>query len=373
VISYVLPTRNRPDALARTLAAIGSLPPAAHEPVGGAEVVVVDNASVPPAAAPTMLDNALPVRVLHRGRNEGAAGRNAGVQAAQGDWIVMLDDDSAPTDAGFVDALRTAPTHVLGVAAEIFLPDGGRESGGLPEVFIGCGAAIRRDAFLAAGGYDPPFHYYAEEYDLVARLIRAGGRVRFDRRFRVRHEKAASGRDMNVIMRRLVRNNAWVALRYAPAEERGRRLRETLLRYGAIARREGALRGYAHGVAELLATARRQPRAAMSREQWDRFTGLAAAREGLAADPLVRRAQRPAIVERGKHDWCVEQALREMGKTIVSDPDQADAFVIGTLSPGPMLDASERLTALGLPAACAWRAMCGEADESCAPATSVAA
>ncbi len=52
MISYLLPTRNRPSTLRATLAAIGGLPDEAHESVGGAEVIVVDNASQPPVALP---------------------------------------------------------------------------------------------------------------------------------------------------------------------------------------------------------------------------------------------------------------------------------------------------------------------------------
>ncbi len=354
MISFVLPTRNRPALLAETLAGIGRLDGASLAAAGGAEVIVVDNASSPAASGPDRLGCGAPVRFVRRAENEGAAARNAGVDAACGEWIVMLDDDSHPRDTGFVAALRAAPRDVAAIGAEIVLPDGSREAGGLPEVFIGCGVAIRREAFVRAGGYDAAFHYYAEEYDLAAKFLLAGWRVTHDRQFRVAHMKSAQGRRMNTILRRLVRNNAWIAQRYAPEEERRQRICEDVLRYARIARKERALAGYAAGLGETLAGLEHQPRREMTREQFDRFTGLAAARRGLAMDARLARAHRVAIVDRGKNDWAIERALREMGREIVADARSAETLVIGTLSPGPMMDAWEHRAARGEPVAWAW-------------------
>ena len=76
MISYILPTRNRPECLARTLGALGSLP--THD----AEVIVVDNAGSPAASVASRLANGLPTCVIRRSTNEGAAGRNAGAAAS---------------------------------------------------------------------------------------------------------------------------------------------------------------------------------------------------------------------------------------------------------------------------------------------------
>ena len=48
----------------------------------------------------------------------------------------------------------------------------------------------------------------------------------FDPWFRVLHRKVTANRDMNVILSRLVRNNGWVAQRYAPEVRRKEELRE---------------------------------------------------------------------------------------------------------------------------------------------------
>jgi hypothetical protein len=295
------------------------------------------------------LANGLPVELLFRPTNEGAAARNRGVAISDpaSEWIVMLDDDSYPLDAGFLEALREQAADVAAVGAEIFLPaPRGREAGGLPEVFTGCGVAIRREAFIDAGGYDPAFNYYVEEYDLAAKLLRAGSRVVLDRRFRVLHEKAPGGRDMNAILRRLVRNNAWVAQRYAPPDRRRDEIREVMARYASIAARERALTGYTAGAAEALATLSRQPRRTMPGHLFDRFTGLAEARRSLQAAYDEAPFATAAIIDEGKNARLVRRALEELGVRIVADERDADAGVIGTLSPGPLLDAWERRVAL---------------------------
>lgn len=348
MISYVLPTRDRPVELSRTLDAIAAL--GDHALVGGAEVIVADNASTPAVELPDRLDSGLPVRVLRRERNESAAARNAGVAAAdaRSTWIVMLDDDSAPMDAGLLVALREAPADAGAISADIWLEPpamvdgkliGQRESGGLPEVFIGCGVALRREVFAALGGYDQRFDYYVEEYDLAARMIAQGWRTHHDPRFRVHHRKSAANRDFGRIVRRLVRNNAWVQQRYAPEAERKRELRETITRYFAIARRERAVAGYLCGMAELACTLHAQRRTPLPEMLYDRLTGLHHARAALHSAHGRSPLGRVALISPGKNAWCVERALAELGVVAGSEVESADTLVIATMSPGPMLDA----------------------------------
>lgn len=357
MIAYVFPTRDRHDDVRRTLMAIEAL--GSHAAVGGAEVIIADNASAIPLDVPAALRNGVPVRVLERATNEAAAARNACVRAASPlvDWIVMLDDDSAPLDAGFFEAIRDAGpdvgADVAAIQAQITLPgERGRgvkhESGGLPEVFIGCGVAIRRRVFEELGGYDAAFDYYAEEYDLAARLIGAGYRVAFDPRFRVLHRKVQSHRDFGRIVRRLVRNNGWVQARYAPAADVLGDLWETVSRYARIAWKEKAVGGYLAGVGDLLATITDQARSPLSRAHYDRWTGLTHAREAVRLAMVERPFATAAIVAPGKNVKLIARALREQGlaaELVGRDQDEiaerAEVIVIGTLSPGPMMDAAE--------------------------------
>lgn len=349
MISYVIPTRDRPERLAKTLGALSALGP--HD----AEVVVIDNASTPPVTTPSRLASGVPVRLIRLERNLGAAGRNAGARSAShaSDWAVLLDDDSYPLDLGFVPRLASMPADVAAVSADIRLSGGrGREQGGLPEVFIGCGVAVRIPVFVALRGYDESFGYYAEEYDLAARMLLAGYRVVFEPAFRVEHAKVSPGRDMGTIVSRLVRNNGWVIQRYAPESERRSALRRMRRRYLSIARGERAERGWTDGAMELRRTIRAQVRRPMPGPLWERFTGLAHAREALHEAMQRRPFRAAALVDRGKHADLIERALTELGVRL--DPD-AETRVIGTLSPGPLLDALERRRARGELVIAPWR------------------
>lgn len=383
MITYIIPTRNRPDQLAHTLDAISRL--GSHAAAGGAEVIVADNASSPPAWTPEWLPSGTRVKLLRREQNEAAAARNAAAREANpdSDWLIMLDDDSHPVDDGFLDALRDLPGDVGAVAAEIFVParagagptlgmaDGrpqnganpdplaqaeaslaaetltDHEAGGLPEVFIGCGVAIRRDLFIKLGGYDATFDYYAEEYDLAARMLAAGFRVLFDRRFRVMHRKVAAGRDFSRIIRRLVRNNAWVAQRYAPDDVRRSEITETITRYAKIAWKERVSPAYLQGTWELAASLSKQPRSPLPAPLWDRLTGLHHARVAIGAANAQRALGRVAIVDAGKNCWAIERTLDELGIKVISDRRRAETLVIGTLSPGPMFDSLRSWSKLG--------------------------
>lgn len=358
-ISFVMPTRNREAVLAQTLSRLSELTlPRGVE----AELIVVDNASsrkVSSAALRAGLRGAMDVRAIRLEQNRSAAARNFGAAHSRGEWVVMLDDDSYPISGeGLVSALREAGEDVGAVGGQIFLPEEhrgaeavsagivAREAGGLPEVFIGCGAAIRREVFESSGGYDARFDYYAEEYDLCARLLLAGLRVSYDHRFTVMHRKSAANRDFGRIARRLVRNNAWVMQRYAPGAVRGAEVRGVFERYWRIAKKERAVRGYVYGAAEALATLMMQPRREMSAAVWDRFTGLRAAREAIAAEMQVKAFASACVVMEGKNAGLVCRALHEAGVKIVEDErevGEAEALVVGTMSPGPMLFARDLL------------------------------
>jgi len=345
LISYVIPTRDRPHRLARTIARLALLDREAHERIGGGEVIIIDNASIHPPDAPSSLPNGLAVRVIRRSTNEGAAARNVAAEQAAGSWLLMLDDDSWPLDARFIDELLAAPQNLAAIGAEIVLPDQNRrQEGGLPEVFIGCGAAVRADAFREVGGYEPAFGYYAEEYDLSAKLLLAGYRVAHTRAFRAAHCKAPVHRDVNRIIQALVRNNGWVVRRYAPPERLEEHLNRVNRRYEAIARKENAEAGFDRGLAELRRSIDHQPRRAMSDSLYDRFIGLAAARDGLREALARRPIGAAAILARGKHDWVIEQALRELNVKLAPQ-EAADALIVGTLSPGPAMDAETHLAA----------------------------
>ena len=83
MISVVVPTRDRPDALARCLAAL------ARQRADELEVVVVDDSTTGEAVAPG-------AHVIRAGGRGPAAARNLGARAARGHVVCFTDDDCLP-------------------------------------------------------------------------------------------------------------------------------------------------------------------------------------------------------------------------------------------------------------------------------------
>ena len=334
-LSFIIPTRNRSAELAHTLKQLSQLALDSFD--GGAELIVVDNDSHEQIKIPGQLENGMRIHTIALDQNLNTGARNIGAQQASGDWLVMLDDDSSPLSGSDWSMLARLPSDVGAVGGEIVLPDGSHEAGGLPEVVIGCGCAIRRELFLELGGYDQHFGYYAEEYDLCARIIKHGSRVVHSRALRFEHRKVQQGRNFKDIIYRLTRNNAWIMARYAPEAIREAQIQVVVDRYCAIAEKEGVLAGFERAMSELDATLGSQERSPLSDVQWDRFIGRAAARSklhaqfsnGICTVEIVGGAN-----AKGRRE--IEQELRVMGFEVVETG--GDVQIIGSLSPGVILD-----------------------------------
>jgi GT2 family glycosyltransferase len=169
------------------------------------EVVVVGNGADVPSAPPAVTVVKLPANVGVAG------GRNAGVRAASGDVVLFLDDDAAYADAtvGHHTALRFSENPDLAVlsfrvvdeaggpGARWHVPrlragDPGRSS--VVTTFAGGACAIRRAAYLAAGGLPEAFFYAHEETDLAWRLLGLGYRLEYDAAAKVSHHTLPNAR-----------------------------------------------------------------------------------------------------------------------------------------------------------------------------------
>ncbi|NOG54623.1 MAG: glycosyltransferase [Planctomycetes bacterium] len=346
-LAVIIPTRDRVALLQATLDRLGLVSIAGLS----TEVYIVDNGSSEPVGDSIpmhRLSNGWTVSVLRNDANLGAAGRNVACARTDARWALMLDDDSVvPADAAdsvgaLIRSLDGRP-DVFAAGGRITLPDGRHEAGGVPEVFVGCGALVRVDVFNRLGGYDGAFQYYAEEYDLCARAIASGYRIVHDARLPVVHLKAGLNRDMNRILRLLVRNNGWVTARYAPTSLIDDELARVVERYGQIAVKEGAEKGFEEGVDELRATVGQQKRTPLTLEQYERFRGTAAVRAWLGNEVKRAGVTRVQLVGQGKGVDVVVRVLNACGVTVEtgdSEADACDCAVIGTISPGPMEDAA---------------------------------
>lgn len=186
-LTVVVPTRDRPAALERCLAAL------ARQTAPALEVVVVDDASREPDAVRAAVARACPHARVVRGSGRGpAAARNAGVGAALGAVICFTDDDCVPEPewaarlraacadggaaagttvadpaAGRCAAAAQLLTHVLQVGS---LHRDGAALGFAPTCNLACAAGLAREL-----PFDESFPLAAgEDRDWCERLALAG-------------------------------------------------------------------------------------------------------------------------------------------------------------------------------------------------------
>src|SRR5215213_295324 len=86
--TIIIPTRDRPDWLPRTL--LSALEQQGTE----AEIIVVDDGSTTPVSERLTREAQSRLRVLRNPSSLGVArARNRGIDEARGEWIAFLDDD----------------------------------------------------------------------------------------------------------------------------------------------------------------------------------------------------------------------------------------------------------------------------------------
>lgn len=218
-LSVVIPSHNRPDLLRLCLASV-----VRHAPAG-AEILVVDDAS-PQGVVHTAAREFPGVNVLRLARRGGfAIAANAGVRAAAGEIVELLNDDTEVAADWAAAALRAFADQRIGAVAPLVLiwpghgPQGPRVDSAGDRYFVGgvagkrghrqllapehlqagevfgvsaSSAFYRRSALLAVGGFPESFGAYFEDVDVAFRLHWAGWRVAYAPASRVLHRVSAS-------------------------------------------------------------------------------------------------------------------------------------------------------------------------------------
>ncbi len=236
-LSYVVLTHNRREALLQTLRVLTDHTPL---PAEQWEAIVVDNASTDGAA--DAVRRAFPnINVLLRPRNEGSPARNIGARCARGEVVIFLDDDSYPCGDTVRQCLDYFDAHyrVGTVGGPVYLPDGSEDAAALPIVMPACALCVRREAFMAVGGFCSDFFRQAEEYDLIFRMLEAGWDVRRLPGLIFRHEKVATSRNSELIYQMDLQNNLVLSARFLPRQLRSAYRHDWLQRYTALARHAG--------------------------------------------------------------------------------------------------------------------------------------
>lgn len=247
----VVLSRDRRDELLHTLERLEALSEAPP-------LIVVDNGSSD--GSPAGVARAHPdVALLALPGNEGAAARTLGVRAARTEYVAFSDDDSWWEPGALrraVELLDAHPTVALLAARVLVGPEGRLEPTCIamadsplppraalpgPRVlgFVACGAVVRRDAYLAAGGFHPRYGVGGEEALLAADLASAGWDLVYVDELVARHHPSPR-RDRPARRAGAQRNDLWSAWLRRPWPMALRRTGELLTR---IPRDEAALRG----------------------------------------------------------------------------------------------------------------------------------
>jgi GT2 family glycosyltransferase len=205
LVSVVVPTFRRRASVLRLLGALRLQ----EYPAQRFEVVVVDDGSGDDTVASLRaLETPFTLRVLEQSHEGPGAARNLGVAESAGELIVFLDDDVVPDSrliAAHVAANSIESTVVVG---PMLPPDGWRRPAWIRweesklvrqyramsegvftctyRQFFTANASLRRERFLAAGGFDASF-VRAEDVDLGFRLHEQGGTFVFAPEARVWH------------------------------------------------------------------------------------------------------------------------------------------------------------------------------------------
>lgn len=152
-------------------------------------------------------------RFVKTGKNLGAAlGRNRGIEAATGDYLLFIDDDAIIYPPDFVDriivlferyrnagilAFKSLDFYTQELIREEFPHTNKRLSPNQPFKtfrFIGVANAARREVFEKTGLYRPEFFYGGEEFDLAYRTIKAGYEIWYCPDIWVLHKHDPKGR-----------------------------------------------------------------------------------------------------------------------------------------------------------------------------------
>jgi GT2 family glycosyltransferase len=182
------------------------------------EVLVFDDGSQPPAAGQ---DAASAARVIRDAASPGTiVGRNRLVREASSEFVLLMDDDARLIDAGSIDegigVLRSDET--IGAVAFAQAEADGRPwpASMQPSIvqvpclvpsFIGFAHLIRRDRFLAVGGYREVFGFYGEEKEFCLRLLDAGSHTVYLPQALVAHVIDPRSRDRRRYLRLVARND----------------------------------------------------------------------------------------------------------------------------------------------------------------------
>lgn len=237
-LSIVLVVYNRAEFTLRCLSSLMKNAPSLSE------IIVVDNASQDETG--DLLDQVQGARIIRNEENRHyIMGANQGAEAARGQYLLFLNNDSEVLTGSIESALDTLKSgdNIGAVGGKLILPDGTlQEAGSIvwqngscvaygrggdpfspPFMFRRdvdfCSAAFlltKRDTFLNSGGFDEAFRpAYYEDADYCFKLRRGGHRIVYDPGAAVVHYEFGSSESSEDAIQLQIRNRGIFVTKHA--------------------------------------------------------------------------------------------------------------------------------------------------------------
>lgn len=279
------------------------------------EVIVVDNHSED-GLRERLEARQAGIKLIQLPENRGAcAARNAGIRAASGDVLAIIDDD-----VGFVSPFELTKlvkvfdsrpdVHVIAfqicdpATGELRLrdwchPRNWKEFGQteFETDHFGEGAsALRREVFSKAGLYYEPLFYGAEGLDMELRVLDQGFKILYTPQVRIWHRVSEKARTNERQSYYFTRNYVWMAYKNYPWWAGARFLAFKLAMMLYLAVRLGSYRSYLRGLWDGVKGLKRirADRKPISRATLKRWVDLERGRPGLVVR-LARHRNRPQL------------------------------------------------------------------------------
>jgi GT2 family glycosyltransferase len=191
-VTVVIPTFNRPELLAPTLACL------TRQTLADIEVLILDDGSADELRVRSVAEAFAPmVRLIRKGNSGEASTVNRGIDEARGEFVGFLSDDDVydpdllETSVAALNrnprAIGTYPDwDIIDVAGQFVeehkVPDFSREKMLVEHWCLpGPGAVIRREVLLKIGGRDTSFRFVSD-FDLWLRATKYGPMIHLPRK-----------------------------------------------------------------------------------------------------------------------------------------------------------------------------------------------
>jgi GT2 family glycosyltransferase len=180
-VSVIVPVRNRPDLLARTLETLTGQ----DFPADEYEIIVCDDGSTEDVSSVVrrFIPGPVSIRLEKQGPLGPAAARNLGIRRSHAPVLIFVDSDVQADRALIRCLVEVLRAHPEWQGAEAALHPAGEEAGILWDApsstdgghYHTAAIAYQREVLLAVGGFDEEFKLPAcEDVELAARVLALG-------------------------------------------------------------------------------------------------------------------------------------------------------------------------------------------------------